>query len=291
MVKLIGTMLALAALAALGIWLLWGNTALTAHEISVSSPRLPGAFDGLRIAQVSDLHNAQFGSDNAGLLSLLEERAPDLILLTGDLIDSRRTDVDTALAFAARAARIAPTYYVPGNHEARLTSDFPRLEQGLGEAGVTVLRNEAVELERAGETLRLIGIDDPDFGTWTGGEAGLAALLADLGAGEGFTILLSHRPELFETYAAAGVDLAFTGHAHGGQVRLPFVGGLFAPHQGLFPRCDAGLYAAGEARMIVSRGLGNSIIPLRVNNRPELVVAELSRESGRDRPEKIWPEG
>ena len=164
MVKLIGTMLALAALAALGIWLLWGNTALTAHEISVSSPRLPGAFDGLRIAQVSDLHNAQFGSDNAGLLSLLEERAPDLILLTGDLIDSRRTDVDTALAFAARAARIAPTYYVPGNHEARLTSDFPRLEQGLGEAGVTVLRNEAVELERAGETLRLIGIDDPDFG-------------------------------------------------------------------------------------------------------------------------------
>ena len=237
------------------------------------------------------LHNAQFGPDNAGLLSLLEERAPDLILLTGDLIDSRRTDVDTALAFAAGAARIAPTYYVPGNHEARLTSDFPRLEQGLGEAGVTVLRNGAVELERAGETLRLIGIDDPDFGTWTGGEAGLAALLADLGAGEGFTILLSHRPELFETYAAAGVNLAFTGHAHGGQVRLPFVGGLFAPHQGLFPRYDAGLYAAGEARMIVSRGLGNSIIPLRGEQPARAgggrAVPGRAAVTGR---ETIWPE-
>lgn len=93
---------------------------------------------------------------------------------------------------------------------------------------------------------------------------------------DGYTILLSHRPELFTTYTASGVDLVFTGHAHGGQFRIPFVGGLVAPNQGFFPEYDAGLYTAETTNMVVSRGVGNSIIPLRINNRPELIVVTLA---------------
>ena len=92
----------------------------------------------------------------------------------------------------------------------------------------------------------------------------------------GYTILLSHRPELFETYMDGGIDLVFSGHAHGGQFRLPFIGGLVAPNQGMFPKYDAGLYTDGGTSMVVSRGIGNSIIPFRFNNRPEIVLVELN---------------
>ena len=96
-----------------------------------------------------------------------------------------------------------------------------------------------------------------------------------------YAILLSHRPELFETYAACGVDLVLSGHAHGGQFRLPFIGGLIAPNQGLFPKYDAGLFTDGNTNMIVSRGIGNSIIPIRFNNRPEIVLLELRAANGK----------
>ena len=92
---------------------------------------------------------------------------------------------------------------------------------------------------------------------------------------QGYTVLLSHRPELFAVYAEQGIDLVFSGHAHGGQFRLPILGGLIAPNQGLFPQFDAGQFTSGQTAMLVSRGIGNSVIPIRINNRPQIVVAEL----------------
>ncbi len=280
------------AAAVLFLWTLWGNTALEVSTYTVFSAKLPESFSGFRIAQVSDLHNAEFGGDNGELLGKLQESEPDIIVITGDLVDYRNTDIAVALRFAEKAMKIAPCYYVTGNHEA-LMSEYEKLEKGLEEAGVTILRNARIELEYSGENVALIGVDDPGFFADTvivDDASMMNSVLQKLPIGrpestdtrktttrnpDVYTVLLSHRPELFDVYAENGVDLVFSGHAHGGQLRLPFAGGLVAPNQGFFPEYDAGAYTAGNTTMIVSRGIGNSIIPVRFNNRPEVVIAEL----------------
>ena len=266
--------------AAVAGWLLWGNSALMTSEQFVTSSRLPSGFEGFRIAQVSDLHNTEFGEGNRKLLEALEQAEPDIILLTGDIIDSRNTKPEISLAFAAEAVKIAPCYYITGNHEARV--DHLGFPEQLRSLGVTVLRKEAVTLERNGDTITLMGVDDPtfvvDYMTGDCRPVMTGALESLTAEKQGYTILLSHRPEWFELYRDFDIDLVFSGHAHGGQFRLPFVGGVIAPNQGFFPQYDAGVFTEGNTSMVVSRGLGPSIIPLRVGNRPELVVAELHRE-------------
>lgn len=262
----------------IGIWTLWGNTALEVNEYEIVSDRIPEAFSGFRIAQVSDLHNAEFGEGNEKLIELLSQTNPDMIVITGDLIDSRHTDIEIALEFARQAIKLAPVYYVSGNHEARV-HEYEDLKMGLAEAGVIVLEDQKVQITREGESITLMGIDDPSFQEdYLFGDAVsvTSSALSELqNESDRYTVLLAHRPELFETYVDAGVDLVFSGHAHGGQFRLPFVGGLVAPNQGFFPEYDVGLFSEGSTTMIVSRGVGNSIIPIRFNNRPEIVVAEL----------------
>ena len=260
------------------VWTLWGNTALMVNTITVSGNQIPLEFSGFRIAQISDLHNAEFGEKNARLLNILSEKKPDIIVITGDLVDARHTDVSIALSFAEEAVQIAPVYYVTGNHEASL-SQYEELKTGLESAGVTVLEDKAVQLKRSGSFITLIGLSDPNFAIrsniFNEVPAMISTKLNDLMKDEtNYTILLSHRPELFTTYVSCGVDLVLSGHAHGGQFRLPLIGGLVAPNQGFFPKYDAGLYAEGRTNMIVSRGIGNSIIPLRFNNRPEIVLVE-----------------
>ena len=259
-------------------WTLLGNTALEVNEYEIVSDRIPKEFDGFRIAQVSDLHNTEFGEGNSKLIGLLSQTEPDIIVLTGDLIDSRQTDIEIALSFARDAMKIAPVYFVSGNHEARV-SEYEDLKMGLAEAGVIVLENQKVEITRDGEAITLMGIDDPSFQeSYLFGDAESVAKQAIemlQSESDGYTVLLSHRPELFELYVKTGMDLVFSGHAHGGQFRLPFLGGLAAPNQGFFPEYDAGLFSEGITNMIVSRGVGNSIIPIRFNNRPEIVLVTL----------------
>lgn len=272
----------IAVLLVLIIWTIWGNTALMVSTVTVSSNRIPAAFNGFRIAQVSDLHNAVFGENNAELLQILSECKPNIIVVTGDLVDAEHTDIDVALDFAKEAAQIAGTYYVTGNHEGSL-SQYDELKTGLESMGVVVLEDASMQLEYNGEKVTLIGLSDPSF-TLKGNMLGEVPAMVDtklrglIGDKDDYTILLSHRPELFETYVNCGVDLVLSGHAHGGQFRLPFIGGLVAPNQGLFPKYDAGLYTKGDTNMIVCRGLGNSIIPIRFNNRPEIVLLELIAE-------------
>ncbi len=261
------------------IWMVWGNTALTVNDVKISSSHIPAVFSGFRIAQVSDLHNAEFGKGNKELLELILESKPDIIVITGDLVDAKHTDIRVALDFAKEAVNIAPTYYVTGNHEASL-SQYNELKTGLETNGVVVLEDETTQLKRDKEVIMLTGLSDPNF-TLKGdifGEAPamVSTKLNSLADDESsYMILLSHRPELFESYAHCNIDLVLSGHAHGGQFRLPFIGGLIAPNQGIFPKYDAGLFTKGNTNMIVSRGLGNSIIPIRFNNRPEVIVIEL----------------
>ena len=274
--------LALALLAALLLaGNAWANARVWNARVEIWDEKIPAAFDGFVLCQVSDVHNEARGEGNAALLRALREAAPDLICITGDFLDSRRTDLDFALELAGQLAEIAPAVYVTGNHEARL-KDLSALEAGLAARGVRVLRDGWTPLARGGEEIALLGLDDPGFAAgedWTLAEgldqtqARLSALLAQ--AGDRFSFVLSHRPELLPAYAEAGADLVLSGHAHGGQVRLPGIGGLFAPGQGILPRLTSGVHARGETRLVVSRGLGNSAFSLRVFNPPEIVTVTL----------------
>ena len=261
------------------IWIAWANTAIELNEYQIKSEELPENFEGFRIVQVSDLHNTEIGEENTKLLKLIENAKPDIIVITGDTVDSYHTDVEVSLRFVEKAVRIAPCYYVTGNHEARFSKEFfQSFEEKLKEYGVQVLHDESVMLEKDGEYILLAGLDDPTFASNHEGirYSNLSSHIKELFSEEGFHVLLSHRPELFETYVEADVDLVFSGHAHGGQFRLPFVGGIVAPNQGFFPEYDAGLFLEDGTNMVVSRGIGNSIIPVRFHNRPEVIVVELS---------------
>ena len=268
-------------LVALIVWTLWGNTALEVNEYEIVSDRIPQGFEGFRIAQISDLHNAEFDEGNAKLIELLSETNPDMIVITGDLIDSRHTDIEIALEFVRQIIKIAPVYFVSGNHEARVR-EYEDLKIGLVKAGVVILENQKVQINREGESITLMGIHDPSFCTdylFGDAESVSRQVITSLqNESDGYTVLLSHRPELFDLYVDTGVNLVFSGHAHGGQFRLPVVGGMVAPNQGFFPKYDAGQFIEENTTMIVSRGVGNSIIPFRINNPPEIVVAELKRQ-------------
>lgn len=256
------------------VWALWANTAIMRTHYTIHSARLPQAFEGFCIAQVADLHNAEMGTDNRDLLALLEQSEPDIIVITGDLIDANRTDTAVALDFLQKALRIAPCYMVTGNHESAVNrKDYLTFEAQVKKLGVQILHNRAVTLERGGESIVLLGLDDVSY-------TGLLPSAAEISALAGtrdFTVMLSHRPEHFERYAAAGIDVTFSGHAHGGQFRLPLIGGIYAPGQGFLPEYDCGVYTHGHTSMVVSRGIGNSSFPLRLGNRPELVVVTLSQ--------------
>lgn len=253
-------------------WMLWGNFAVTVSEYRIESEKLPDAFDGFRIAQVSDLHNDELGDGNSRLIAKLEKTDPDIIVITGDLIDRTRTDISVAVEFAEKAALIAPTYYVSGNHESVLSQEeYDDFCAQLTGVGVTVLENMSAVIEKDGEFITIVGVGDQNFGY----EPSNAELLALKGNEYDFSLLLAHRPRDFYQYATCGFDLVLSGHLHGGQFQIPFFGGLYAPSYGLFPEYDGGTYEREGSVMIVSRGVGNSSFPIRFNNPREIVLVEL----------------
>ena len=261
------------------VYLYWGNNSLTVGRHTLSPANLPESFSGFRFVQVSDLHNKDF---KGRLIRKISSLNPDIIVITGDIIDSRHTDTDIALKFAENAVNIAPVYYVTGNHESRLKDIYPEFRESLENLGVTVLDCRSVTLEKNGDEIVLAGMNDLTFyGSSTLNENTIVfkEMLNNLGRekGDRTGILLSHRPEIFDTYVESGFEVVLTGHAHGGQIRLPFVGGILTPNQGFFPEYDAGLYQKENTSMIISRGLGNSLFPFRIGNRPEIIVCELEK--------------
>lgn len=279
MIVLIVIAALLVVFAAICLWGAWENTAVQLHHITVKDEKLPQAFDGYTFAHISDLHNTQFGEDQARLIELVKESKADAVVVTGDVIDKRRPGMEHALDFFSRAVRLAPVYYVTGNHEAA-SKEYAALREQIEAMGVTVLDDRAVVIGRDGAFLTLAGVNDPMFTTAEAeknAQVMRGKLEETLKGADGYTALLSHRPELFSVYREAGVDLALAGHAHGGQFRFPWGGGLIAPNQGLFPKYTQGLYEEEGGKMIVSRGLGNSSVPIRLFNRPEVVAVTLKK--------------
>lgn len=244
------------------------NKHLETTYYTYKAEQLGADLEGYRIVQISDLHNVKFGKNNQKLVDRIRECEPDMIVLTGDLVDSNHTNVDRAVQFVNEIVKICPVYYVTGNHEYWLdTSEYENLMDGLASAGVVILDDQVVEISRGDAKLRLVGLDDKSLADGT-----LEALLSDE---KELTVVLAHEPQYFARYAGTGVDLVLSGHAHGGQFRLPFVGGIVAPDQGFLPEYTAGEYYMNGTEMIVSRGLGNSVIPVRLFNYPEIVCVEL----------------
>ena len=267
----------LVIIAAAGAYLRFENTSLTITAHEISSEKIPQNFDGYEIMQISDLHNVKSSKLTGDLISRIKENSPDIAVITGDTIDSRHTDTEAALDVVRRISEVCPVYYVSGNHEARI-DEYETFAEDLADMGVHILSNGAEQIKIGDESINIVGIDDPDFAHEFGVEDSViaASFLEGIEYDKGnYTVLLSHRPELIDAYSQAGVDLVFSGHAHGGQIRLPFVGGLIAPDQGLLPEYTSGAYEKGNTVMVVSRGIGNSIFPLRINNRPELVSVTL----------------
>lgn len=269
-----------AGVTAAAAWAAWSNGAIQTTSYELLVDRLPRALDGLRIAHISDLHNAELGRGNERLIKRICRARPDLIVVTGDLIDSRRTRIDVGVHLAARAAREAPTYYVPGNHEARL-QEYPQIVGSLERAGVVVLENGAVPFERDGGQLILLGLMDPTFhrpyphgATPRIIDEQLARVLATAGidcsdATAPCTVLLTHRPELLDVYAAHGVDVAFAGHAHGGPGAAAGCGGAVRSEPGVLPGHHGGRAhkrahaAGGESRPGSERGAASREQPTR----------------------------
>lgn len=232
-----------------------------------------------KIAHLTDLHNYQFGFQNQRLISKVKAESPDVIFLTGDMLnaDEERTDILTDLI--RQLALIAPVYASLGNHELeymQLSGNWDLIAQ-MEATGAIVLDKEYLDMEISGQEVRLGGIygyvlspndkDDPE-----------QTFMEEFQDTDRFKILLSHVPEgllLWRSMEQWDVDLVFSGHVHGGQVRIPFVGGLYDPEEGYFPTYTKGMFECGNGTMILSAGLGSSRGVPRVNNLPEMVVCEI----------------
>ena len=246
------------------------NKTLQLTTYQITHEQIPAEFDGFRIVQVADLHNAEFGEKNADLVTMIKESAPDIIVFTGDQLDARKTDKYVVLDLVRQTVQIAPCYLVTGNHEGSLPNMRNFLNQ-LEDEGVIVLDNEISEISLNGASIDLVGLTDATMNKRfysDGAKDSLDLTLQELNpAKKRYTILLAHRPEYLYVYERNDIDLALCGHNHGGQIRINDRG-LIGANKELFPEYDAGVYTLKNATMVLSRGLGNSLFPWRVNNPP-----------------------
>lgn len=246
---------------------------LEISRYEVKSQKLPESFDGFKIVQLSDLHGAEFGEDGMGLVEKVEELEPDIIALTGDFVTDEG-DLAAVEKLAARLTELCPVYFVSGNHEFG-SGLAVKVRNILERAGVKYLSNEYLTISRGEDEILLGGVEDPLAYADMLSPDELAQKMNDA-APDAFKILLGHRNYWMTEYPELPVDLIFCGHAHGGLIRIPGVGGLIGTDRRLFPDFDAGEYNNGRYTLIVSRGLGNSVPIPRIFNRPEIVCVELS---------------
>lgn len=248
-------------------FVIWDNNSIQTTKYSYKNSTVPESFENFRILQISDLHNKNFGKQ---LIKKAKKTSPDIIVITGDLIDANRPNAEVALNTVKELTDIAPVYFVSGNHEKAL--NYPKVRTLLEGVGAVVLDNETVTINKNGEEIKLIGLLDYYFSRNM-----TRTLKKAIKDDSGFNILLSHQPDFMDEYSSYDIELVLSGHEHGGQFRIPFIGGVYSPHQGIFPKLSEGMHEENGTTIIISRGLGNSTFPLRLFNRPELVVIVLQK--------------
>ena len=246
----------------------WDTNRFSVRKTEIELERLPQAFDGFTVLQVSDLHNRAYGRDGQALIRIVQNLSFDCIAITGDLLDRHLPKQrKNGYRFAMEASKVGPTYCVEGNHEWNI--GWAEIMKDLTSRNVRILDNEAIFFQRGDARLELIGSRNMA----TEGE------IRTLVTPNTCSVLLAHHPERIEDYARTGVDLVLSGHAHGGHVRL-FGQGLYSPDQGVLPRYTSGVYTCGKTKLYVSRGAGNhSFLPPRIFNRPEIDLITLKTPS------------
>ena len=259
----------LAALLLLLCYLYYEDNALRATVYHLTSDKVSGEFT---VVQLSDLHSKAFGADNADLIALIDAQDPDLIVDTGDLIDDSHFDVADVKSFESRLTAIAPVCFVTGNHEWE-SGRAEEVIDALRSCGVRVLRSTAETFTLRGQTVSVGGTDDIAYTDTYLGDS-----LKTLTALPGYRIFLMHQPQHFSRCAEFPVDLVLSGHTHGGQVRIPFIGSVFAPNQGFFPHYDWHLFTENNSTLIISGGLGTAVLPIRILAPPEIVVIKVSQK-------------
>lgn len=262
----------LAAAVLIGALLADSNFRIVTTEYVISGENLPAAFDGFRIVQLSDIHAAEYGPDNARLVRAVRQAAPDLIAVTGDLIDAEG-QLDMVETLVTQLTGIAPVCFINGNHEWD-SGDISQLHALLRRCGVTILQNAWLSLERDGSAIALAGIEDPN------GPADMprpSQVFQEMRAelGDLYTVVLYHRNNRLALFSELGADVVLSGHAHGGMIRLPFTDGLIDASRRWFPTYTSGVYTQGSTSMVVSRGLGNHTGFPRLLNNPHIPVIVL----------------
>ncbi len=267
-------MLVLAAI--FGLLAYDSSVRLVTDEFTLGNGRLPEDLEGVRIVHLSDLHAVRFGEGNRELIDAVRECRPDIICITGDMVDAAREEQEPYVReLIPELTSIAPVYFVSGNHE--WAAGWAReLFEMLEEMGVTVLRNEYVTFGRGDDYMVIAGVDDPNGLRDQKSPAQVVSEIREEHPGK-YILMLAHRDTELDMWSGLGVDAVLCGHAHGGLIRLPFTDGLIAPGQGFFPTWTAGIYEQGGTQMLVSRGFAGSHMAPRLFNNPEVVSVTLSR--------------
>lgn len=265
------------------VFCIWQNNGIVITNINYKNSKIPKVFNNFKILHVSDLHNKKFGKNQERIIRKIQEINPDIIVITGDSVDCHHTKPEIAYKFLESVAKIVPVYLVSGNHE-HARGRYEEFIEEYRKTGVNILDDDVSELDIKNKKIKLLGISDakPEkFGRISSDTINIfenkLKNVSDFSNKNEFNILLAHRPEFIDLYEKYKFDLVLSGHAHGGQFRFLFIKGVVAPGQGFFPKYTSGLYNKKNTSMIVSRGLGNSVIPIRIFNRPELVVINLEK--------------
>lgn len=254
---------------------LYADLKTTTYDLS--SNKLPKSFDGFKIANISDLHCSYFGENQEDLIEAIKEYNPDIIVLTGDIIDENNIDFNCVEKMLSGICDIAPIYSVSGNHELSHYKAHMKLKRMYESYGVNILENEEVSIIRDGEEIRLFGL--AYIGSY-GGKSVSTVVGERMPKADDdyYSILLHHRSDIFDSLSLFGYDLVIAGHTHGGVIRLPFVGGVLSNDHTLFPEYDGGIFIENDSTMISSKGLGESNSIPRFYNRRELVFITLHCE-------------
>lgn len=243
---------------------LWCCADLQHEQWQVASDRIPEAFDGFRVTLLTDIHGAAFGKDSRRLLEAVEQAKPDMIAISGDLVDEF-SDLSVLEPMLTGLVAIAPTCYVTGNHEWS-RDDTEQLLLRIETCGVSVLRGDWFTLEKDGQSIVVAGAEDPNGYADQLQPDALVAQIREAVPNDPYILMLYHRNNSLELWAELEVDLVLAGHGHGGVIRLPFVGGVLGVERQLFPDDCEGLYAKGRTALAVSRGVAG----VRVWNRPHI---------------------
>lgn len=266
------------------LWMHHEMNCLGISFYSVESVRLPDNFNGLKFVLLSDLHNKSFGEKNVRLIQAIDRQKPDFIVIAGDMVTYGKKNGLGYIAGLELIKELKERYdvfYAPGNHEEELKKEDPSYERKVREAGIYYVNNESVMLKRGEQAIRIAGLSLPMeyFRKFHNKQLEPGTVEALLGSkkSQHYTLLIAHKPAHFAQYQSWGADLVVSGHLHGGLINVPHLGGFVSPQLEFFPKFDAGKFILEDSTMIISRGLGSHSIPIRINNRPEIVVVTLKQ--------------